>query len=699
MTTLNRAGAGTTRRRKVITLLASSALLLAVTLAGIATVTLTARSGALLDLTAAGEQQLAPRTRALLDAAREQAGDVRIVVVGPVSTVPQRVRQEARDVLDLLNGHPAASVSFVDTAAPTGADQYRALLDELSVANRTELDAFAASISMGAEQASELAAWLTDTLSPRLGDLQRAQSPQNQPQAAALERSGALARTLGRELSTISTRALESSGSIDPARLAGAEAARLTLSGALASLAEQLLTIATSIEPLEGGPELSRIVRRQRDQAAVAADALARLAPPPVVRAARALQQAEGVLLLARERVAALFFEDVFSVDADTARTDLRRTAESALASGIAGMLDQARPIVVLIHAENAPILPRFRGFDGLIERLGTRGIDVTEWPGVLGEAGRPDLTPINPLGSRPVVYATLSPDSISSAVGNDPETSGPARARRVGALLESLLQQGAPMLLSLNPSVLPGAGSDDPMVAFLRPLGIDAATGTPIFTESNTPMGRLALVDATALASETDHPLARALRGLPTSFTWPVPVRITEPVAGVRTDALYALDVQGRWAESEWIRMWTTDRQSRPLLQPQPSFDPGRDDQNGPWTIAVAVQRQGVEDRPEQRLVVVGSNGWFTDAYALSATQLDGRMVLQSPGNSELFEASVLWLAGKDAEVVPSAQSRAVPLVKAYDDSIFRWLRWGLIAGLPVLVLLIGGIHRMIFG
>ncbi len=679
---------GIARRKRVVSLILGVLALVIVAAIGVALVVLTDRTGVRFDLTAAGEQQLAPRTLALLDAADEQTSGVRIVAVGPVSNIEPRVRQEVLDVLDLIDTHRGASVTVLDTASPSGATGYQQLIDDLATDHATELDTFAAHILKGVESARARADWLTATLSPRLADMERSRPGVSR----SYTQDGAAARIMARDLIKLADRADAACQDLSPLTLASANDTRSALADLLGALTKQLETLGPMVAAEPTGKPLAVVIREQRDQTAIAADLLDQVTPPPVVRVARALERGQGVLLLAPGRVSAMSFDDVFSSSTGLARTDVRRAAEGAIASGLAALLDDHRPLVVLMHAEFTPILDRFHGFDGVLDRLASRGIDVIEWPAGAANAPPPDIDAIDPSGMRPVVYVTLAPDSSVRSRNNDPATSGPARATAIGQAISDLLDRGERMLISLNPSVLPGVGGEDPLAEALKPLGIEAHTGTPLMSETFGPQGRITQIDATAFAADVErssgHPLAEALGGLPTLLPWPVPMTTGAP-------KIYELEGPGRWAESEWIRIWTTPHAQRGMLLQQTTFDQEQESNQGPWTVAAAIERTHLGE--PQRVLVVGSNGWFADGVALGRGEIDGRSVLLYPGNIELLESGILWLAGRDAEVAPSAQARAVPLVRALDSSVFGWLRWGLILGVPIAVLILGGVVGLV--
>ncbi len=76
-----------------------------------------------------------------------------------------------------------------------------------------------------------------------------------------------------------------------------------------------------------------------------------------------------------------------------------------------------------------------------------------------------------------------------------------------------------------------------------------------------------------------------------------------------------------------------------------------------------------------------------------------DGRVVPVNPGNAELFEAAVLWLAGEDELVAQSAGARATPLVGDIAPGRLAAVRWALVAGLPLATLILGIAWRVTRG
>jgi hypothetical protein len=116
-----------------------------------------------------------------------------------------------------------------------------------------------------------------------------------------------------------------------------------------------------------------------------------------------------------------------------------------------------------------------------------------------------------------------------------------------------------------------------------------------------------------------------------------------------------------------------------------------------GGFVLALAVEREAAQMRPDaptrQRLLVVGSNGWFVDPIVAPRRVVDGMMIAEAPGNLELLEAGVWWLAGREDRILRSATAESVPLVPNLSAGAMSALRWGLIGGLPLGVLLLGAI------
>jgi hypothetical protein len=357
---------------------------------------------------------------------------------------------------------------------------------------------------------------------------------------------------------------------------------------------------------------------------------------------------------------------------------------------------------VVFMHAELRPFMDELRLIDELRARLMLRGMDVVEWTVLAQE--KPPIVSVDPTGARPVVYLALSPDSAAAAPAQG-GLSGAQRAAKLADALDALLAEGKAVAISLNPSLLPTYGERDPLARVIEGrLGVRALTGTPVLTDAPAPTGRLVETDLVLRSRDADHPLARSAAGLPTYFTWCVPLLAGEGGAKGESHANGASDAPSTrifevgasspnaWRETQWLRLRQTPREQRSLLPDAPAFDDGRDERvpEEGWGVVVAVQRGSA------RAVVVGSNDWFIDAVTQQRATIDGRPALLYPGNMELAEAAIWWLAGEDRLIAQSATARAAPMIRAMEPGELSRLRWGVILVPPLAVVAVGVVYRL---
>jgi hypothetical protein len=699
--------------------LASAALLLALALGAAGVLVAVAdRYHARVDVTTTGEQRLAPRTRAILDAAAP-LGEVEIVVAVDAASIQPWSRRTVNDVLDLFAHSGRVRTSEIDVGSAAGQAEFGRLLDRLMERDRPGIDQHVAAVQQSAAEARAVAEVMQQQLAPALTTLASSLTAPDATARAAkagVDQWAALLGVASRQLADAAARAVDALSEPDPTLpippLAEHEAA---LRANLDQRADELEALAAELLPLADaglgdattGPaaeSIAKAARALRDRLARQSDAVARLPRLDVLRVARALGAAEVALVIGPPGagvtgidIGALYEPSVVATDGSTITGDVRFQAEELLGSAVAAVLDTSRPIVVLVHAESEPILQAAPFFAGIRERLTRRGIDLAEWV-----AGRddepPTLTELDPDGVRPVVFVTLSPDSAAGA-RTDGDKAGPEKAAALGRALALLLERRRPVFVNLNPSILPSYGETDPVAAPLAALGIQAATGTPLLRETADTRSRQVQTDIALRGPEGEQPILTAVRNLRVVLSWPVALTNAEDAA-VRETALLTIDDRAAWGESQWHGLWRTPRDQRGLLPDAPVFDQGADRRDGPWTVADAYERA---DQPagarDGRIVVVGSNSWFADPIAFERRVQDGRVVPVNPGNAELFEAAVLWLAGEDELVAQSAGARATPLVGDIASGRLTAVRWALVAGLPLATLILGIAWRVARG
>jgi hypothetical protein len=160
-------------------------------------------------------------------------------------------------------------------------------------------------------------------------------------------------------------------------------------------------------------------------------------------------------------------------------------------------------------------------------------------------------------------------------------------------------------------------------------------------------------------------------------------------------------------WAETQWLPMWQVPRPQRPMMPGAPVFDAGRDarepqgvkgQKERAWNVAVAIEQRQTGVPQPQRVVVVGSREWLYN-LAMQPRSIDGRNAAYTPGNIELLESSVFWLAGQDELIAQSPTAQTISLIQPMDEKVLSGLRTTMIVGMPLLVLFIGVVYRLVRG
>lgn len=668
------------------------------------------RYSARFDVTATGEHRLSPRTTALLGSLTH---DYRLVVAADLSRLDARARERVVDVMDQLRrGSSRVLNDVIDTSRADGPRALDALVQQLADAQHATLQSQVDTINAAAGAMKTLASFMDKELAPELERLYTATPADKEIFRAFFQQRAAAARLASQDL----THAVESLAEPLSARIGevpvpatdkAAQKVRDACKPILDQLAElirQLRLITTNdAAPTPTRDAIGSLpdrVQAARDSASAGVDP-ARLMPRlDLQRVGEALRSGSCVLVIAPGvAIRAVDFKALFPDDPGaTGRADTRRHAEELFISALGSIENPVRPIVVVAHAEPKRFFNDVAAFTMLTDRLARRGIDLLEWAPVI-EPEPVGLGALDPAGARPVVYASFAPDAAAPAAGPG-QLPGPERAAKLGAILASLADAGKPLLISMNPSVIATYGQPDPTVAVLDRFGLSADTGKPLLKEQVTAQGRFVETDQTVVPAEGAHPILRAVHGLPALIPWPIALhRAAKDAAGAVITPLATIDDdKDIWGESQWLRLWQTPRAQRGSIPDLPVFDATRDVRAGPWMVAAAAQIAGPRGTP-QRLVVVGSNSWFVDQVTQRQAEIDGRIIDANPGNMELFESAVLWLAGQDDLIAQSPEAASIALITPIAPERLSIIRWAIVAGLPVLVLVIGALYRVIRG
>lgn len=657
-----------------------------------------------IDVTATREHSLSPRTRAML-AALDSPHE--LVVVAGSDRLDQAGARRLTDLLDTLDrASTNLSATWVDPSSPAGRAAFETLPDRLLRMRDSEVRRGNDTIRRSVEAARDVAGRLS-SIASRLSGWSAALPGVAPDLRDALDELAAVPRVHEQELTQVAN-AFPVAGVV---RVAGVElpdvgAAQGSLGVVLKRASDALETVvraAAQLAPREEfaaiAPDARAVLREAelaRDEALRAHDELARAPRVMLLDTLKLLQSQDVAVLLSQNEVVAIRIESVLAEDSPGGpggAARIRFAAEEAISSAIAAAGSGPSPALVVVHSQQVRILeplgPTQADAAGamrqLLDRVSSRGMLVREWAAAV-DPQRPTLADERAAG-RPIVWIVLPGRS-----------DGADAAARMGALaraVEGLVRDGESMLVSVAPSLLPRVGEPDPMVAPFEPLGLRVESGRPLVETISTPAGPRASSAFRILRASSDTPIGAAVDGLATVLLWPASMEIDDraDAAGPRFRPILTIDRSDRvWGESQWP---TIARGGAAVAE----FDARVDLAGGPWTVAVAGERWIDAGASPQRFVVVGANGWFLDAIARQTQEIDGRVVETNPGNLELFDSSVLWLAGLDELIAPGVSRDAGPRVRAIPPGSLRMLWWLCILGPATMTLLVGAALRLLRG
>ncbi|MEM8835633.1 MAG: hypothetical protein AAGD00_07420 [Planctomycetota bacterium] len=726
-------GVNNNRLRRVRYGVLTTVLLTAITAASVVIIALGTRFKERVDVTATRQHELSDRTQRAIDRLDE---DLTILVSANTSSLDLRVRQRIGDVLAEFDAaSPRVSVEEIDSGSGNAGARLGEFLGSLTSAQEDEVARHREAIESVRQAATAIAA-RTDEVVAQLESMRDAIDAAD-PRREQLTRAVGLVRSLGVRAAALDE-PLELAGTsssfgvqLPESDTASTAASPLLLESAntfnvLATFADAVLQEETgddAIEPLgAAAARLSSSASSLRDIAARANDRLAVLTPLEPLLVARVLRDRNAVFVTIGGRVSAIDFAQLFppALESDPdggSIARLRFVGEELIGGAIASMQVENPPILVLVHAEAfrvfdppAPDAPNARRlsptgqrlFARTLGRLALRQIDTLEWATGLGDPA-PSLGDLDPDQTRPLVYLLMGPPLANARDPNLSDEDVPARGVRLGRLVETasqIVESRGNVLLCIGPSDLVATGTQDPFADIARALGVNADTGRLLVTPVERAVGSpLILTEQRVRDAASDHPIARAIDSLRVALPGSVALRAIEDAdsAWLATPIL-AFDEPEGWAENEWYAIPYL-RQEQPIEFIEPPTADGEQDRNArDALLTIATQRLG--DRGDaQRAVVVGSQLFMSDLYAWRGENIEGRPVASNPGNMELLEASVLWLANMDEMIAPAPSPRDVPRIAAISEGQLLALRWLLIAGVPVGVLALGIGKRLILG
>lgn len=695
------------------------------------------RLGARWDLTRTRQFTLSERTERALERLAEETT---VVISADMSAIARDDRARVADLLAEMSGvNPKVRSAWIDTASPAAGAEVGALVGRLASPHAALLDQQAEAIARSAADAVTLAAGLRGlsdqlkSLGVMLGAREPAllagmkSSPEEQAGlvrtlASSLDEAGSsLARAGAASIAGIAMPAL------DEARRSGEEPLTRTAraSEAIAQFADAVHARASTAEAREALRVLARESERLRDLASVSWDRIDALDPCEALRIARVLERTQCALVTSSNGSALLDFSTLFPPAAGAGGGVY--AGESLLATALASLNDDASPIVIFVHAQGARLLDddgeptpaANAAFAGLFQRMRLSRVTPLEWS-VSTMPLRPDPTTIDPGGVRPALWVVLGAPPRTSADLTDAGAAADRvdRTRRLGDALRTLIEAGEHVLISIEPSDAPSLGSVDPIAQAATLLGVGVGSDKVILRRESSPQGDLVWSHVETAEAEKSHAIGAAVHGLRMVLPWAIPLRAGEAAEGWTMSPLLRVASAGDlWGESRWMTL--RDLAGRGIVRPlmpmlladPPKLEPPRDDayaRGDVLVVAAALERgrrasettpHGMRPSSPQRVVIVGSSEWLHDGYTQASEPVGGRRAVLFPGNHELFEAAITWLAGRDEAIAPGPQAMDLPRIRAIDPGVLQAVRLLLVLGLPSLVLIVGAVHRLLRG
>lgn len=386
-----------------------------------------------------------------------------------------------------------------------------------------------------------------------------------------------------------------------------------------------------------------------------AEDNLRRLGTIELGSLASRLARGEGAVIMSKNRATMIPAETLFPRSLGGNRsitTDQRFRGEQIISSAIRSLHAKKQPTIVFVHSEEESLLMRrpnnvdLWAARGLLE---TSRYIVKEWRPFEGSA------PSIPEDS--VVWVVIPPSSRA----------GIEISPREQSLLDStatLIENKEPVMINLQPSMLPRYGQQDPWAVLTKSLGIDADTGRVLVERVAIGPEKLEVQRGQFIDQlNSEHLVSRAVNGRHVFLPLPIQILGGDPLIKVEPS-------EDRWLERDWAAQISGESIEDVIIE----------------EIPIAA---GIEAEDGSRAVVIGSGGWMLSWAADRAMTLGGdQIAMVNPGNSELLLAAVTWLSGNDDWIAAGPIGQQISRVGKLSRKIY--LIWSaiLVLGTPLLLM-----------
>lgn len=363
----------------------------------------------------------------------------------------------------------------------------------------------------------------------------------------------------------------------------------------------------------------------------------------------REISQGQVVLIEAPDKVKVVGYEDVWvrNPEADEKHPDVPErlfAGESAVSSTLLGLVEPERPAVLFVTA-GAPATMSMgnpmmgMGGGGLYARMAERlrkiNFIVEDWD-VLRSPEMP-----KPEHMTKAILVFVPPAPPSAQMPTPPPTPELYRAAIDAA------KAGAPSIVMGEPASMMSPG-----VPYGELFGLFGITpkfnAVSVHRQVVDQQGTEKAVPQVEFTTYPDHPITRALNGLPAIMLGPSPLLVNNPLPeGVTATPLLLLP-----AEADY---WA-DTSPMDVMRGEAKRDEAEDifsTRDKPVPLAVACTRKLKEG--EQKAVLFGDSKWAADRVAFYRDAFGRDMF---PGNAELLVNSVLWVAGTEHLITVSPET-----------------------------------------
>ena len=428
-----------------------------------------------------------------------------------------------------------------------------------------------------------------------------------------------------------------------------------------------------------------------------------------------------SIVVEAGGRATVVSAEEVFPVVQAGQAVDQVFAGEEAVTAALLRLTVADRPVAMFVKPGGRLMSERLAEFKTLIEQLRQSNFVIENWD--LSQSGQMP----RPESNGPIVLVVMVPDQV-----NPQYRMPPVRPEEYGPVLE-FLKRGGDALFLTQGSLPNQPVASLPYEHVIEAMGLKVRLDLQTVRLMETTAGRQV---ATPFMETTDYPSAalrggdvhaivRPLQGLRGRFDWTlpiVPVDEQSAPAGLKWwPLLMAPQDSGVWGESN-VRSFLQGEEQQfdavsDLRSPfavavaasiprQTTAAAGASEGAGEWAPEVPGSRRAVEASRrasqektlkveqavagphETRVVVFGGDQFIRSGY------LDSRSneLRNYPANVELFINSMYWLSGHEEMIGLGPQAQQSRRLGAMGESrtAILWLLW---LGMPVAVLLIGGI------